>query len=344
MIKLFEVHTINNTKEEIPLLFSTFPAGEEFVRINTELNYYGYADYVYIVEAVIKNSTDLMRVILLGNAIKNYKKINNKKKITLVIDYFPYSRQDRICSIGESDSYAAVELLLSTVYTTIETLDLHNPDVRTPEFVKNKKPDEVFTAIKMFEGQYTIQFQLNVLESIINATIDSYKKVGVQYPNIDFLKDAIQNNIKKEINEINKLTHLKEKIGLVLPDKDAYERYKYVTDKFSNIEVFIGSKPRIDGKLNGFDVNCQDFQGRHLLIIDDLCDAGGTFLGLGKVLKERNAGDLHLYVTHGIFSKGLATLEKMFKHIYTSDSYFDKDVYNKEMVNYPLYHVSNVLK
>lgn len=40
------------------------------------------------------------------------------------------------------------------------------------------------------------------------------------------------------------------------------------------------------------------------LIVDDLCDAGGTFIALAQELKKKGADRVHLYVTHGIFSKG----------------------------------------
>jgi ribose-phosphate pyrophosphokinase len=44
--------------------------------------------------------------------------------------------------------------------------------------------------------------------------------------------------------------------------------------------------------------------GKTVLIIDDICDGGKTFLELGKKLKELGAKSVLLHVTHGIFSKG----------------------------------------
>ena len=57
------------------------------------------------------------------------------------------------------------------------------------------------------------------------------------------------------------------------------------------------------------------------LIIDDICDGGGTFIGLAKELKQKNAGDLYLAVSHGIFSKGLEALNTYFTKLYTTDSF-----------------------
>lgn len=48
---------------------------------------------------------------------------------------------------------------------------------------------------------------------------------------------------------------------------------------------------------------------REILIVDDICDGGRTFCEAAKVLKKAYPGSsIHLYVTHGIFSKGLAPL------------------------------------
>ena len=55
------------------------------------------------------------------------------------------------------------------------------------------------------------------------------------------------------------------------------------------------------------------------LIVDDICDGGGTFVGLAQILKEK-VSSLDLFVTHGIFSKGTKELKKYFNKIYTTDS------------------------
>jgi ribose-phosphate pyrophosphokinase len=89
-------------------------------------------------------------------------------------------------------------------------------------------------------------------------------------------------------------------------------------------EYAILSKKRdvASGKLTGFSLMAGDVRGRDLLIVDDLCDAGGTFIGSAQVLREAGAHSVSLYVTHGIFSKGV---EHLFANgidaIYTTTSY-----------------------
>lgn len=45
-----------------------------------------------------------------------------------------------------------------------------------------------------------------------------------------------------------------------------------------------------------------DVKGKNLLIVDDLCDGGRTFIQLATALKENGAKRVDLYVTHGIFA------------------------------------------
>jgi ribose-phosphate pyrophosphokinase len=103
---------------------------------------------------------------------------------------------------------------------------------------------------------------------------------------------------------------------LVFPDAGAqkkrpeYERHSL----FDECNFATGSKLRdpLTGALSGFDVDVLDFEGADVMIVDDICDGGGTFLGLGAVLKSRNCGKMSLYTTHGIYSKGKEALEAMF--------------------------------
>lgn len=76
------------------------------------------------------------------------------------------------------------------------------------------------------------------------------------------------------------------------------------------------------GKLSGFNVTVES--GKHYLVFDDICDGGGTFLGLGEKIVEQGA-KAGLFVSHGVFSKGTEDLNKIYSAITTTDStLFDK--------------------
>jgi len=57
-------------------------------------------------------------------------------------------------------------------------------------------------------------------------------------------------------------------------------------------------------------VDKQDLEGRSVVVIDDICSKGGTFMGLAKELKKRNAGKIYLVVSHYENSADILTLKE----------------------------------
>lgn len=65
----------------------------------------------------------------------------------------------------------------------------------------------------------------------------------------------------------------------------------------------------------------------HYVVVDDICDGGGTFNLLAEeFLKDPLSADstLSLWVSHGIFSKGVSNIHPKYRSIYTTDSWFDE--------------------
>lgn len=60
-----------------------------------------------------------------------------------------------------------------------------------------------------------------------------------------------------------------------------------------------------------------DLKDKTVWIVDDLLDKGGTFIPLAKLLKERGASKVNLYITHGIFVGGLDLFKGVIDNIYT---------------------------
>jgi ribose-phosphate pyrophosphokinase len=93
-----------------------------------------------------------------------------------------------------------------------------------------------------------------------------------------------------------------------------------LTGEISRYEV-IGDLPAIENS----------YYNNSVLVIDDICDGGRTFIELAKVLKAKQSDvSLALYVTHGIFSKGLDELKTYYDKIYTTNTiitdYTEKDL------------------
>lgn len=110
---------------------------------------------------------------------------------------------------------------------------------------------------------------------------------------------------------------------LVAPDGGALKKIYGLSKALGVVPVIECGKQRdvTTGQLSGFTVYKEDLANQTCIIVDDICDGGGTFLGLAEALKKKNAGELILMVTHGIFSKGLDHLSQHFSAIYTTDSF-----------------------
>lgn len=122
-------------------------------------------------------------------------------------------------------------------------------------------------------------------------------------------------------------------VKLISPDGGALKKIYKVSEFLGGVEVVECSKSRDvkTGRLSGFKVYEDDLQGMDCLIVDDICDGGGTFVGLAEELKKKNAGKLYLAVSHGIFNKGFEVLD-CFDKIFTTNSFKDFDGESVEVV------------
>lgn len=118
---------------------------------------------------------------------------------------------------------------------------------------------------------------------------------------------------------------------VVAPDDGAKARIRLFA-ALCGCEQLLCTKKRdlATGAITGRHVPDMDLKGKRVLILDDLCDGGATFIELGKILREREPAYLALGVTHGIFSKGWGVLAPTFDQIFCTNSF--KQFYPEECV------------
>lgn len=111
---------------------------------------------------------------------------------------------------------------------------------------------------------------------------------------------------------------------IVAPDAGAYKKAHNLATHLGAKGVICANKVRdvATGKIEGVSVT-ENVEGLSLLVADDLCDGGRTFIELAKVLRKQNCACLKLVVTHGLFTKGLdeLTAPGMYDKIFTTNSY-----------------------
>lgn len=139
------------------------------------------------------------------------------------------------------------------------------------------------------------------------------------------LLHGYENLTVKYSHELFALPHMNAVLhgydGIIAPDKGAVLRATNMAE-LAGLPVFTAEKTRDfeTGKLTGFKLDGLSKHGTYL-IVDDICDGGGTFLGLAEAV-GLDYGQLDLYVSHGVFSKeALKNLGNTFGYVFTTNSY-----------------------
>ena len=185
-------------------------------------------------------------------------------------------------------------------------------------------------------------FTLRIVAAMINQA--GFNRVTIFDPHSDVStalihrSKAISNDIfVKNCIEYFYQNKPSDDYALISPDAGALKKIYKVAQYVNAPSVIECSKKRDvkTGHLSGFQTMETDFQGKTCFIVDDICDGGGTFIGLAKLLKERNAGKVVLIVSHGIFSKGfdLAGIDA----IYCTDSFQEFGVLPKHLIVFPCF-------
>lgn len=118
----------------------------------------------------------------------------------------------------------------------------------------------------------------------------------------------------------------RDNIILVSPDAGAQKKILDVAQYLRIDKVVKADKVRNtkNGEITGTVVHSVESVKEDFLIVDDICDGGRTFIELAKVLRPLTSGNIFLYVTHGIFSAGLAAVTgegAPINHVFTPNSF-----------------------
>lgn len=158
-------------------------------------------------------------------------------------------------------------------------------------------------------------FSLTVFAKLLNYL--KFKQIFVTDVHSHIAKDRIKKlrNIKPD----DQILHAKSEVLpqiICYPDIGAFWRYYNGEDEI----CITGQKERdpSTGKITNYTLDGSISHGSKVLIIDDICDGGATFIMLADLLFKDGASEVSLYVTHGLFSKGIRVLRDAgIKRIFT---------------------------
>lgn len=203
--------------------------------------------------------------------------------------------------------------------------------------LRNMGADTIHLYVPYFVGARSDRkFQeggVNYLKQVICPIINSqnFATVTVMDPHSDVL-EACLNNFAKINNfslvdfALQNLNGRSVQTAIVSPDAGALKKIYDVAKEYNITNVTTASKVRdiVSGNIVKTSVPglfLSDIE--HIIIIDDICDGGRTFIELAKVIKEQTNIPIYLIVTHGIFSDGFKSLLEYIDGIYCTNSVYD---------------------
>ena len=114
---------------------------------------------------------------------------------------------------------------------------------------------------------------------------------------------------------------------IIFPDAGAARRYSWI--KHPNLMTCKKVRDQETGGITHYETIGNPTGTA--LVIDDLCDGGATFKILANSVSRR-VETLDLYVTHGIFSRGIKHILQDYDHIYTTNSFFGHTIKSDSIV------------
>lgn len=176
-------------------------------------------------------------------------------------------------------------------------------------------------------------FALTVFSHLLNSL--QFEHVAINDPHSDIALKLIYNSHAYYPLETIHNVGFETKTNLVCyPDKGALEKYS----KVYPFQYIYGEKVRDQSTGNITSYKLLGSPKNHnILIVDDICDYGNTFIKLTTELLKDGGAEVNLFVTHGLFSGGLKPLKNAgINRIFTSDgeiSEFNNSIVIKKMIN-----------
>lgn len=164
---------------------------------------------------------------------------------------------------------------------------------------------------------------LNFTNIIIH---DCHSDVGIGLLNncVNVSQDRLLSDFSDNILKINDIDYI------IAPDNGAVKKASKIAEKFKlPLITCLKERDLATGHITKYRILDPIEKPGKALIVDDICDGGATFNILAKSLKKDTPiTEISLYVTHGIFSKGLNELFENIDHIYSYHPWIEDERLN----------------
>lgn len=174
-------------------------------------------------------------------------------------------------------------------------------------------------------------FSLSIVANILKTF--SYSHLFIYEPHSNQTCKLLDSNDLEGITYFMRYLEMGERefyqrLTLILPDAGAAKRYSAELQYFKPDTVICKkNRDTATGKLLGFEVTNPEVVSHSVkpfMVIDDLCDGGGTFCGIAaEIRKIKPDAELNIFITHMVNPKGIENLSKNFDHVYFTNTYKD---------------------
>lgn len=161
---------------------------------------------------------------------------------------------------------------------------------------------------------------VKVFSGLINA--QGYRSVTITDPHSDVgpaLLDRVRvRDASVFLRQVLEDPVFRNGVTLLAPDAGALRRVQTLARQFGIDQVVSAQKQRdpLSGRITGLTLTAPLPPSRPVLVVDDICDGGRTFLELARAMPQPPEGGCFLYITHALFSQGtdalLAAYDKVF--------------------------------
>ena len=243
-----------------------------------------------------KDPNDIFKLGLIISALRDNWGWANPK-ISVDMHYLPYARQDRVCKFGEPFSLKFIIEYLKFLDIPVWITDVHSEEAG--KIAREKDARIIF-------DEYINSFQY----------IDRLRKINLFDTRFD-------NRLVRIAPDKGGVKRVSRWVSLVNTSDQASIDFNKFAKIYNSAPTLVANKTRLAGEViqeleipEGFSLEKKD-----ILIVDDICDGGATFIELAKIIKPMNPGSMTLFVTHGIFRNGTDCLfEAGFDRVITTDS------------------------
>jgi len=322
-----------------------FPSGELQITLINKMSSY-LVDNCVTIRGSVTSSDHIIELLQLVEAIKHSMPT---VRIKLIMPYCAFSRQDRRCNDGESFSLKVfTNLINSCNFQSVITYDNHS-DVSTA-LIDNCYNKSVTTILDNYSVDLDLLSPTNALSAkydyFVSPDAGANKKVqscsqrfGVPMIRADKQRDLATGKILatnvfvdpgqlSNVSDIIKVNTLPTAINEGGESTIRYGRKYLYQNSFYIPEAGTGKDvgKTIWQPYSATTKELSSINGKTVLIIDDICQGGRTFVELAKALKyEEPNVEIHLFVTHGFFSNGLHDLiQAGITKFITTDSVVDQ--------------------